>query len=328
MRNRVLSIFQAVIPYVKELRSMAGSMEGCILMQQLDYWFAIKPDGFYKFLEPVKPKGKDAQGNLIPGHRLYRPGDSWCEELNCTPHEFRRMFDAVGVRWNSKREFMNADDPFVGRGYCSYVDRKENLTHYFRNHVFVDAFLDQFVADGAINLSISGKRSTDIGGLKPQSSQKPTSIEQRLPSEINTTTTNASSQKESHVVVSDLIFPTQTSHAERKSIQAVLESSGMDVSKWQEVLDELTGAMLNRTIANPVGFLRGIAERAISGTFAPERGIAITQKRMAEAVRSQEVAATEKRFNEKSLPIDAVLARLPAATSAFLSRKIGDGGLT
>ncbi|NDU86467.1 MAG: hypothetical protein G3H99_07620 [Ferrovum sp.] len=67
MKNKVLSIFHAVIPYIKELRAMAGSMEGCILMQQLDYWFALKPDGFYKFLESVQPKSKDAQGNLIPG---------------------------------------------------------------------------------------------------------------------------------------------------------------------------------------------------------------------------------------------------------------------
>lgn len=168
---------------------MAGSMEGCILMQQLDYWFASKPDGFYKFLEPVQPRGTDEQGNPKPGHPLYRVGDSWCEELNCTAHEFRRMFDAIGVRWNSKGEFVNAADPFCGRGYCSYVDRKQNLTYYFRNHAFVDAFLDRFVTDGAQNLSTSGKRSTDLRGLNPQTSKNPASIEQRLPTEITATTT-------------------------------------------------------------------------------------------------------------------------------------------
>jgi len=79
---------------------------------------------------------------------------------------------------------MNAPDPFCGRGYCSYVDRKENLTHYFRNHALVDAFLDQFVTDGAQILRTSGKRSTDLGGSNPQSPKKPASIEQRLPAEI------------------------------------------------------------------------------------------------------------------------------------------------
>jgi len=150
---------------------------------------------------------------------------------------------------------------------------------------------------------------------------------------INTTTAKPKRPKKSPILnfterTVDLIFPPNTPHIESESIYSVLISSGVDAALWQPILDELTGARSHRTIGNPVGFLRGIAERAISGTFAPERGIAITQKRMAEAVRSQEVAATEKRFNEKSLPIDAVLARLPAATSAFLSRKIGDGGLT
>ncbi|MCR4304476.1 MAG: hypothetical protein NUV63_09685 [Gallionella sp.] len=198
MKNKVLSIFHAVIPYVKELRAMAGSMEGCILMQQLDYWFALKPDGFYKFLEPVQSKGKDEQGNPISGHRLYRIGDSWCEELNCTPHEFRRMFDAIGVRWNSKSEFMNATDPFCGRGYCSYVDRKENLTHYFRNHARVDAFLNQFVADGAQNLSSSEKRSTDLGELNPRFSETLASIDQRLPAEITLTTTAGGTEEDTN----------------------------------------------------------------------------------------------------------------------------------
>lgn len=188
MKNKVLSIFHIVIPYVKELRAMAGSIEGCILMQQLDYWFALKPDGFYKFLEPVPFKGMDEHGNPIPGHPLYRVGDSWCEELNCTPHEFRRMFDAIGARWKSKGDFINAADRFCDRGYCSYVDRKQNLTFYFRNHALVDAFLDRFVADGAQSISTSGKRSTDLGGLNPQSSQNPTSINQRLRSEITSTT--------------------------------------------------------------------------------------------------------------------------------------------
>ena len=142
---------------------------------------------FTSSLNLSTPKGKDEQGNPIPGHRLYRQGDSWCEELNCSPHEFRRMFDAIGVRWNSKSEFMNATDSFCGRGYCSYVDRKENLTHYFRNHALVDAFLDQFVTDGAQKLRTSEKRSTELHGFNTQSPKMPASIIQRLPAEITAT---------------------------------------------------------------------------------------------------------------------------------------------
>jgi len=245
MRNRVLSIFHAVIPFVKELRAMAGSMEGCILMQQLDYWFASKPDGFYKFLEPVKSKGKDEQGNLIPGHRLYRLGDSWCEELNCTPHEFRRMFDAIGVRWNSKSEFMNATDPFCGRGYCSYVDRKENLTHYFRNHALVDAFLDQFVTDGAQNLSTSEKRSTVLGGLNPQSPQKPASIKQRLPAKITTTTAGGAGD--------DMNSKTKTPAWQEGELQGSLEEF-ISAAYWMQ---HKTGGFRS----SPVGFKSKVRRR-------------------------------------------------------------------
>jgi hypothetical protein len=243
MKNKVLSIFHTAIPYVKELRDMAGSMEGCILMQQLDYWFLSKPDGFYKFLEPVSFRGMDEHGNPIPGHPLYRVGDSWCEELNCTPHEFRRMFDAIGARWNSKGEYINAADPFCNRGYCSYVDRKQNMTYYFRNHALVDAFLDRFVADGAQRISTSGKRSTDLGGLNPQSSQKLTSIEQRLPAEITFTATGG---------VNDMNCKTKT-------------------PVWQEgelhgSLDEFISAALwmqhkSAGIRNPTGFKSAVRKR-------------------------------------------------------------------
>jgi hypothetical protein len=247
MKNKVLSIFHAVIPYVKELRAMAGSMEGCILMQQLDYWFALKPDGFYKFLEPVQPKGKDEQGNPIPGHRLYRTGDSWCEELSCSPHEFRRMFDAIGIRWNSKSEFNNAVDPFCGRGYCSYVDRKENLTHYFRNHALVDAFLDQFVADGVQNLSTSEKRPTDLSKLNPQVSQKPSSIEHRLPAEIISTTTGG--------VVDDLKPKNNILCWENDDLYANLDGFVEAAYWWQKKTD---------VVRKPSGFKSTVRKRIAS----------------------------------------------------------------
>lgn len=150
---------------------------------------------------------------------------------------------------------------------------------------------------------------------------------------INTTT--AKTRRPQETPIQDaaerrvvLIFPPNTPHIESESIYSVLISSGVDTALWQPILDELTGARSHRTIGNPVGFLRGIAERAKCGSFTPERGIAVAQKRKAEEMRAQEVAATSKRSNENLLPIEVVLDRLPAATSAFLSRKIGEANLT
>lgn len=139
MRNRILSITRSVIPYVKELHPLTGSVHGCLIMQQLDYWFTAHPDGFYKFLEPTE-------------HASYKTGDSWVEELGMTHNEFRGAFDKIGVRYKSRTEFEAAKksgkDIFDGKYYLSFVDRKKNLTYYLRNHQLLDLALDELINAG------------------------------------------------------------------------------------------------------------------------------------------------------------------------------------
>lgn len=137
MRNRILSITRNVIPYVKELNVVSGGVLASVAMQQLDYWFHSKPDGFYKFMGPSN-------------HEAYRPGDSWTEELGMTVDEFRSAFDKIGIRYKSRTEYekmvRSGGDVFQGKFYCSYVARRENLTFYFRNHELLDATLDTLIA--------------------------------------------------------------------------------------------------------------------------------------------------------------------------------------
>lgn len=130
MKNRFLRITRNAIPYVRELNEITGGMVASILMTQIDYWSDRYPNGFYKFLAPS------------PDHPRYRPGQSWVEELGISDNEFRTAFDQIGFRYKSKGEFVRAEDKFKGRMYCSYVDRRENLTYYLRNHEIVDARLD------------------------------------------------------------------------------------------------------------------------------------------------------------------------------------------
>ena len=134
MKNRILHITRNTIPYVKELHSITGGVLSCLVMQQLDYWFENHPEGFYKFLLPSE-------------HPAYKDGDSWTEELGMSVDEFRTAFDKIGIRYKSKSEFDKADDKFQGKFYCSYVDRRSNLTYYFRNHDLVDAALDDVFRD-------------------------------------------------------------------------------------------------------------------------------------------------------------------------------------
>ena len=132
MRNRILHLTRNTIPYVKELHTIAGGVLSCLVMQQLDYWFENHPEGFYKFLLPSE-------------HPAYKDGDSWTEELGMSVDEFRTAFDKIGYRYKSKSEFDKAEDKFQGKFYCSYVDRRSNLTFYFRNHEAVDAALDELL---------------------------------------------------------------------------------------------------------------------------------------------------------------------------------------
>lgn len=145
--NRILAITRNTIPYVKELRALVDSVAGCVLMQQLDYWFDRYPNGFYKFQSPTE-------------HPQYKPEQSWTEELGFSKDEFRTAFDKIGVRYKSKSEYRAAPDKFQGKFYCSYHDRSQGLTYYYRNHDLVDKALDGLLAkpsSGPSNATPAGK---------------------------------------------------------------------------------------------------------------------------------------------------------------------------
>ena len=136
MRNKILHITSKIIPYVRELRLIAKSVTGCLLMQQLDFHFAKYPHGYYKFLEPCL------------NSKSYKRGQSWQEELGFSADEFRTAFDKIGVRYLSKSAFDTAPDKFQDKLYCSYFDKQQGLTYYFRNHPVVDAALDKLIDGG------------------------------------------------------------------------------------------------------------------------------------------------------------------------------------
>lgn len=157
MQYRTLAIlgdnFNKLI-YYKELRQYAGGVTASILMVQMDFWFSRHPDGFYKFLSP------------IPSHVDYVAGDSWTEELGFSEAEFRTAFDAIGIRHLSKSAFKNAENPFLLKKvvtidgklqeiieeklYCSYHDKKNGLTWYFRNHAKVDRLIFELSAQKSV----------------------------------------------------------------------------------------------------------------------------------------------------------------------------------
>jgi hypothetical protein len=116
------------IKYYPEFKRVFGSDKAAIIFERLEYWSEKYSSGFWKFFEPCK-------------HPLYRQGDSWEEEIGFSRKVFTKVFSLIGVHYKSKSEFLQQDDPFQGKLYVSYYDRKTNRTYFLRNHQCVIDFL-------------------------------------------------------------------------------------------------------------------------------------------------------------------------------------------
>jgi len=101
------------------------------IIAKLEYWFS-KPEyhqnGFYKFTEPCE-------------NVRYQFGESWSEELRCSRPSFRKAFQLIGTVHSSKGAYLESEDPFGGKLYCSYFDRIKKITVYLRNNEQADAIL-------------------------------------------------------------------------------------------------------------------------------------------------------------------------------------------
>ena len=320
MKNRILHLTRNTIPYVKELHPIAGGVLGCLVMQQLDYWFEGHPEGYYKFLMPSD-------------HPAYKIGDSWTEELGMSKDEFRTAFDKIGIRYKSKSEFDQAVDKFQGRFYCSYVDRRSNLTYYFRNHDLVDTALDELLSKPAQkqakhsppstanphrDAEFTVKRESRFTGNQEShftgswDSQSTGNEDSRLTvnrenppplyRDYNTETTTTTDN--SKAIVSggcgeNLIFPKCT---ENESIAIHQILSDCPVEMQQAALDEIEGARQAGVIkTNLVPFARGIMTAISRGTFTVGHGPTVAAQRMRKASRREQPNATDMPMDPETL---------------------------
>ncbi|MGV0998959.1 MAG: hypothetical protein ACOYBQ_06500 [Fluviibacter sp.] len=301
MKNRILHLTRNTIPYVKELHAIAGGVLGCLVMQQLDYWFEGHPEGYYKFLMPSD-------------HPAYKIGDSWTEELGMSKDEFRTAFDKIGIRYKSKSEFEQAPDKFQGKFYCSFVDRRSNLTYYFRNHDLVDAALDELLSKPAQKQAKQGSHSTGnphcdgeftvkresrftwnqesrfTGSWDSQSTgnedsrltvnrETPPPLYRDYNTETTTTTldSNAIDFGGCGEISDQLIFPKCTSE-ESIALGELLASCPVEFH--QKALDEIEGARQAGVIkTNLVPFARGIMTAISRGTFTVGHGTTVLEQR-------------------------------------------------
>ena len=327
MKNRILYLTRNTIPYVRELQPLTGSVAGCILMQQLDYWFERYQDGFWKFLQPCD-------------HPSYKEGGSWCEELGMSDDEFRTTFDKIGIRYKSKAAFDAAEDKFYGKYYSSYHDRRRNLTYYFRNHDLLDAALDALIykqksdnnppavsvsnANSSVNREprVTVNRETRFTGNREGrhvETEKLGLQETEKPDFLNTENTGSDltqiplllptvparpADTASGSGIFDLIYPQELSEIERKTVEGMVLVGEIPTAMQQQLLDELAGAIQAKSIKRGVvPFTHGLIAAAKAGKFTASLGVAVLAKRktVQEAQTNEVLAKSKFKLNPESM---------------------------
>jgi hypothetical protein len=119
------------IKYYPELKKAFCSPFSALIFERLEYWSqrSDTQKGFWKFFEPCS-------------HPLYQEGDSWQEEIGITRKVWAKAFAIIGTHYKTKTAFLKEKDPFKGKLYASYYDRRERRTYYLRNHSFIQTFLE------------------------------------------------------------------------------------------------------------------------------------------------------------------------------------------
>jgi hypothetical protein len=100
----------------------------------------------------------------------------------------------------------------------------------------------------------------------------------------STTTTTSTTEP------APLIFPHGFTPAQETAARRTLAAAGEHA---QVLLDELAGRMALRPVANPLAYLRRLAECATRGEFHPEAGIAVAEARRREAARLRQRKESE-----------------------------------
>jgi uncharacterized protein YodC (DUF2158 family) len=231
-KNKILKLVDYTIPYVKELRQLplVKSVTACILMQQLDYWINIQAGKkFYKFLEPCD------------NQRAYKPGDSWTEELGMSADEFKTAFGQIGVSYKSKAQYDAAPDKFQGKYYCSYFNRVNRETLYFRNDELVDRDLNNlFLGNGESQSVEAGKIDSvevdsfysvedDISSLVENETIALESTETTSDNTSKTTTDNTSKREEEKSHSPDERSKTEEEIINKKDIDNRFYSTSLNI---------------------------------------------------------------------------------------------------
>lgn len=135
-------------------------------------------------------------------------------------------------------------------------------------------------------------KQLEVAGIDRVSIGYPYPIDTPVPnttcnSSCNTTTTTGQGDEAEHV---ELVFPKQLNEHEYNSVHALIKKiANFPLEKKQEILDELAGAMLAKSInSGCISFFRGLVDAAINNSFVPNRGIKVLESRISSKKRKNE----------------------------------------
>ena len=138
---RIFENDKRMILYRPEWNLFAGSVTSSILLQQiLFHWGRFGRRPFYKFKEPCS-------------HKMYQLGDSWCEELGFSRHEF---------------------DSALRKISCKLSKSKENPVHVKPVEYWIDQSRVTYYQINTVNLLkiLCDLYSFDVNSLKPETGDR------------------------------------------------------------------------------------------------------------------------------------------------------------
>jgi hypothetical protein len=124
---------KSLVIYRPRLNQITGSVLATILLQQIIYWANKSQNLFYKFLRPCQ-------------HDLYKPGDSWEEELGFTRRELDGALAKIAKKYNPKKEAPPSDSFVV-----FYTDIRR-LTWFSVNWNVLNTSLEELFLHNAQNV--------------------------------------------------------------------------------------------------------------------------------------------------------------------------------
>jgi hypothetical protein len=130
MIRTLLTEDKSIVLYRPRLRSIGGSVAGTVLLQQIIYWDSKANGKFYKFAAPCD-------------NSMYKPGDSWEEELGITPKELRTALSNFAFKLGKKNKALYGDqyEDKKNKALVLYYTDSQRITYYLLNRQLLDKCL-------------------------------------------------------------------------------------------------------------------------------------------------------------------------------------------